>query len=483
MVESANQRRKALSPKPVFDEATLLQAFEERNINSKHAHKIWRYFLQRGAANYDDVPELPKSAKELLEAEFAIMTSKVVKRTDAADGSTTKLLVELQDGQRIESVIMRYGDVVLDSFPEEEKKKQVKDNDGRVQFKSNKRATLCVSSQVGCSMGCTFCATGTMGLMSNLTSGEILEQLIHANKALSDDRKQKGEGSGPDYIRNIVFMGMGEPLDNYDSVISAIKGMVDVGRFGLSPQRISVSTVGVVPRMVSLIKDAPDVGLALSLHGPTQELRAQIVPTAKSWHIEKIMEAAEAFVAQQNARAPTNNRRRKVLIEYVIIRDVNSSPEVAHQLGRLLQNKDMLLNVIPYNPTTVPFDYKPPTPEELRTFLTILREEYDVHTLMRQEMGQDINSACGQLVIDSTIKKPVCDSENGGVVDMEDLVVSNGSTATKKTVKKTTRRVVKTGNGPVKDDTPRYQHWISVGLAVAAVALALHFGWKYSARR
>lgn len=148
--------KRTLYPKPLYDEEALLSAFEEAGINQKHARKIWRLFVQQRITSYQAVPELPKAALELLERDFAIMTSRVVSRTDAVDGSTTKLLVELQDGQRIESVIMRYGDVVLESFPEQENKKRT-DIEGKVAFKSNKRATLCVSSQVGCAMACTFC--------------------------------------------------------------------------------------------------------------------------------------------------------------------------------------------------------------------------------------------------------------------------------------------------------------------------------------
>jgi adenine C2-methylase RlmN of 23S rRNA A2503 and tRNA A37 len=141
-------------------------------------------------------------------------------------------------------------------------------------------------------------------------------------------------------------------------------------------------------RILHLIK-----GLALSLHAPTQELRTQIVPTAKAWGIDRIMEAADSFIAQQNSNIKSENRRRHVLVEYVMIKDVNDSEEVAHQLGELLQGRDMLLNVIPYNPTAVPYDYKPPTMQSQTKFVAILRSVYGVHTLLRQELGQDIASA------------------------------------------------------------------------------------------
>ena len=183
----------------------------------------------------------------------------------------------------------------------------------------------------------------------------------------------------------------------------------------MSPSRISVSTVGVVPRMISLAKDLPEIGLALSLHAPTQDLRTQIVPTAKAWKIEKIMAAAEAFIRQQNSGITSINRKKHVLVEYVMIQDVNDSVETAHALGKLLQGKDMLLNLIPYNPTLVPFDYKSPTRETQNAFVDIVRNTYNVHTLLRQELGQDISSACGQLVI--TSQKQCTES----ITDLEDL--------------------------------------------------------------
>lgn len=167
--------KRELNPKPLFDEKLLFAAFEEHGIHQSHARTIWRMVTQQGLIDISSIPSLPKAALKLIEEEFVLLTSKVISRTDAKDKSTTKLLIELQDGQRIETVIMRYGDVALANFPAAEKVKMTEE--GNYDFKSNKRATVCVSSQVGCAMGCTFCATGTMNLLANLTAGEILEQL------------------------------------------------------------------------------------------------------------------------------------------------------------------------------------------------------------------------------------------------------------------------------------------------------------------
>ncbi|KAJ3317820.1 sorting nexin, partial [Blyttiomyces sp. JEL0837] len=316
-VPSKGQRH--LSPHSVFDEDILRAKFDQHNIKQTHVITIYRHLIQNNVTSFDDIPTIPVAAKNLLNKEFVLTTSKVVQRSDAKDNSTSKLLIELQDGQRIETVIMRYGNVELSSFPPEEREKRAKEleAEGRT-FKSNKRATVCVSSQVGCSMGCTFCATGTMGLLSNLTMGEIVEQLYHANQV--------------DKIRNVVFMGMGEPLDNYNAVLGAINAMVDTSRFGLSPSRVTVSTVGVVPRIYALMRDAPQVGLALSLHAPNQELRTKIVPTGKAWHIDRIWTATMAFINNQNRAIKSNASKRHILIEYVLISKVNDTPEVAHQL-------------------------------------------------------------------------------------------------------------------------------------------------------
>eukprot|EP00123_Amoebidium_parasiticum_P008171 comp18623_c0_seq2/m.20215 comp18623_c0_seq2/g.20215 ORF comp18623_c0_seq2/g.20215 comp18623_c0_seq2/m.20215 type:complete len:321 (-) comp18623_c0_seq2:177-1139(-) len=318
MGENGVSKKRTLSPQSIFDEEAVLEAFREHGIKSQHAYKVWRLLIQHGVEDLKEVPDLPKAALELLTTKFATTTSRVVKETTSSDRSTTKLLVELQDGKRVESVIMRYGDVELKSFPEEEKERLRKGE--KLEFKSNKRATLCISSQVGCQMACTFCATGTMGLVGNLSSGEILEQLYHANKV--------------EHIRNVVFMGMGEPLDNYDAVIGAVRAMTDTRRWGMATTRISISTVGVVPRIYKLMEDAPEISLALSLHAPNQDLRCRIVPSSKAWHIDRIMEAMDAYIDKQNSG---KERKRHVMVEYVLIADVNDTVDVARQLGALLQ--------------------------------------------------------------------------------------------------------------------------------------------------
>ncbi|KAJ3092502.1 hypothetical protein HK100_006929, partial [Physocladia obscura] len=414
-------RKRELYPYSVFDEAQLRKVFSEQGANPVHINTIYRHIIQNGATTFDAIPEIPQRVLAVLRTQFVMSTSTVERRTDAADGSTTKLVVRLQDGQRVETVVMRYGAVELASFPAAEQQRRAAQlglTDRA--FKSRARATACLSSQAGCAMGCTFCATGTMGLVANLAPAEIVEQLVHANAVTR--------------IRNVVFMGMGEPLDNYAAVRDAIAAMVHTSRFSLSPTRITVSTVGVAPRIRALMRDCPAVGLALSLHAPDQDLRQQIVPSSRAFPLDKILAAAFAFIENQNKSSQNNPRH--ILIEYVLIENVNSSIEVAHRLGLLfadrVHRKDVLVNVIPYNPTDVVENYQKPSPETLRAFVAVVRS-YGVHTLIRQELGQDIASACGQLVV----KSQDCGSGSGGggcnsgAADLEDLMSSKNISSSK----------------------------------------------------
>lgn len=219
--------------------------------------------------------QLPKAAVAVLEKEFVMFTSKVTNSSVSCDGETVKLLVQLQDGLSVEAVIMTYSGNSSDDGP------------------GKSRATVCVSSEVGCQMGCTFCATGTMGLIAELTPGEIVEQLVHARAVKA--------------VRNVVFMGMGEPLNNYNAVAAAIRLMIHPQVFALKQRSITVSTVGVTHRLASLARDLPGVSLALSLHAPNQQLRRLIVPSAQAFKLDKLMAAVDAYMSA------TGNR---VFIEY-----------------------------------------------------------------------------------------------------------------------------------------------------------------------
>ena len=389
--------------------------------------------------------ELPKSLLRFLsspECDFATTTSFVSTAKTSSDGSTTKLLVTLQDGHVVESVLMRH------TSPE------------------GSRATLCVSSQVGCAMGCTFCATGTMGFRGNLCEGEILEQLVHAGRVLAselnslpppssseardpmveapnagagaEDRPRyegmaKGDNAGArkknrdrrrpnhELVRNVVFMGMGEPLNNYSSVVSACRALIDRRRWNLAHTRVTVSTVGVIPKMRRLTSDLPEVGLALSLHAPNQEMRTNIVPTAKVYPIEDLIGALDehmmAVIGKKRgkdrggdgagggeiAEYTTEQRlaagkQKRAMIEYVMLEGPTSTLESAHQLGKLCENRHLYVNLIPYNQTDVRDKLRCPSAERMEEFKDIVAS-YGCFCFVRRTMGADIDGACGQLAV------------------------------------------------------------------------------------
>lgn len=373
-----------LDPMSIFDEPSLLATLEEHEIKPVHAPAIYKYLLQTpGAqlADLDTVQGLPVGLGAILATRFCLLTSRVVSASTSSDESTTKLLVELQDGLRVETVVIRHGASTARCVTGES------------------RTTLCVSSQVGCKMACSFCATGTMGELGNLSTGEILEQLIHA-RAYSP-------------IRNIVFMGMGEPLNNYEAVVGAVRAMIDRQRFQLAPSHVTVSTVG-VPRMREFHYDLPKVHMALSLHAPTQALRAQIVPAGKGFPLSELMEAVDGYIASR--------ANRRLLIEYVLLEGVNDSDTHAHQMGQLLKDRAVIVNLIPYNATEVLAQYRAPSRAQIHSFKAILWEEYHVMVTVRKTMGADKDSACGQLVL----QKQPTDSGGTGIqtTDIEDMRVA-----------------------------------------------------------
>lgn len=382
----------------VWNKGAVAAAFQEAGVKPSHLTTLYKYLAKDPDAAWEDVPNLPKAAVQLLHEQFAQLTSSVVQCQSSSGGDTTKLLLRLQNSMEVEAVIMHY-DTTASAREQDDDASSVPDDvastSGRSHSSGHQRATLCVSSQVGCVMGCTFCATGTMGIKGDLTTGEILEQLVHAQRVTP--------------IRNVVFMGMGEPLNNYTQVSSAVQMMVDPQIFALRRSAVTVSTVGVIPRILQMIDDLPGVSLALSLHAPTQDLRKTIVPSAKAYPLDKLMAAIDRYQMQT---------RQKVFVEYVMLAHVNDSEEQAQQLGSLLQGRAVVLNLIPWNPVYSPeFDFQAPGHQRTDAFQKIVRQ-YGVHCTVRQEKGQDISGACGQLVIEQNVNKGC---SNYGNKDMEDL--------------------------------------------------------------
>ena len=367
--------------------------------------------------------------RTLLASSFARRTATLTKAVTSADGSATKLLLRLQDGLDIETVIMRYDTSTSTSGAAEADEQEEGEPGGTPVSTSTKkkptggrRATVCVSSEVGCAMACQFCATGTMGLLGDLTAGEIVEQLDWAAAVLA--------GSGEAAPRNVVFMGMGEPLNNYPAVRGAARCMTAPSRWALRRSGVTISTVGVIPRLADLARDLPGVSLALSLHSPTQAGRAAIVPSARAYPLPKLMAAVDAYQVVT---------RQKVFVEYVLLAGVNDSPADAAALAALLGSPDrapagLHLNLIPWNPVlaagdaadappgapSAPMKYAAPDPGAVEHFAAAVRGA-GVPVTVRAEKGQDISGACGQLVVQKG-GGGGCAGGGGGAADVEDLV-------------------------------------------------------------
>lgn len=365
----------------VFDAAELRAQFNAAGINTKFMASIWKYVLQNPGCELDEIPDLPSSAYRLLRTKFKPFTSTVHSVFHSTDGVTTKLLIKLQNGAFVEAVIMTY-DTRLGKY-------------GGKPRLGGPRSTLCISSQVGCKMGCKFCATGTMGFKNNLTSGEIVEQLVHASLLTN--------------IRNVVFMGMGEPLNNYTALVEAIRVMTG-SPFQLSPKRITVSTVGIIHAINKLHGDLPGLNLAVSLHAPVQEIRCQIMPSARAFPLEKLMTALQTY---------QKNSQQKIFIEYIMLDGMNDEEQHAHRLGKLLETFQVVVNLIPFNPIGSSSQFRTSSDQKVSDFQKILRGTYNIRTTVRKQMGQDISGACGQLVVNLPDKRT---RENTSLLtDIEDL--------------------------------------------------------------
>lgn len=440
---------------------------------------------------------------------FVTVTSKVSLVKTSGDGSTTKLAVQLYDGQLVETVLMRYGPKTADNV-----------------VQKCGRASLCVSSQVGCAMACNFCATGMMGLTGSLHYSEILEQVVHAERILAQEavkritqeqlnpspvevdeqegetsllkknnRKKHGVASDLEVVRNVVFMGMGEPLDNYTNVVTACRALIDRKRWNLAHGRVTVSTVGIASKIRQLTQDLPEICLALSLHAPNQRLRSVIVPTAKHYPIEDMIDALDGHMraavrprkddVNTHHRSATpgkkNSTKRRAMIEYVMLEGETSTLECAHELGKLCEGRSLVVNLIPYNQTGVKDKLRCPSEDHIREFQHIV-SSYGTFCTVRRTMGADIDSACGQLITLENEKK----DEEGVVRDIEDGLIigrSNGNPSSKKgvvkkpslqsTSKSTCSTNVTTGDGATADNAVDLDAWIrplQIATTVAATA-------------
>jgi 23S rRNA (adenine2503-C2)-methyltransferase len=308
---------------------------------------------------------LPGSLRERLTAEATAGQLSLRREQVSKDGRTRKMLLELGDGRLIESVLML--------FPAT--------HEGRA------RATACISTQVGCALGCTFCATGQMGFERHLTAGEIVGQVLYVARALRDHPWTAPDGQVIDRLTNLVLMGMGEPLHNYDQTLLALRILNSPDGFGMGARHMTISTVGLVPGILRLSEEPLQVNLAISLHAPNNEMRSRTMPVARKYSMDELLAACRTYVQRTN---------RQLTFEYVLLAGVNDAPEHARELGqRLAEFKQLAhVNLIPVNATGA--DYRPPTGEAIRAFRDELRRA-GISNSVRAERGDDIAAACGQL--------------------------------------------------------------------------------------
>lgn len=332
-------------------------------------HAIFRELVE----NFDDITVLPKEVREKLneQEKISILTKVKHLKTD----NTEKILLKTEDGKFIETVLMRH----------------------------KGRKTACISSQIGCPAGCVFCATGKMGITRNLSAREIYEQVLYWNRVLKQEwieenallpegEQKKWNPKNPPHearVRNIVFMGMGEPMFNYDNVIEAIKFLNDDKKFAIGVRHITVSTVGIVPGIEKLMSENLTVNLAFSLHAATNELRDELVPMNKTYNLDQLMKVLDRYTKKNN---------RRIFYEYVVLKGKNDHLQHAHDLGKLLQHRLAHINFIPYNVNPeCGDDLKVPEEEQIKKMQNILLTQYDIPSTVRMTMGDEMAAACGQL--------------------------------------------------------------------------------------
>lgn len=330
---------------------------------SFRATQVMKWIYQFGVTDFFEMTNISKKLQHKLH-EVACVVPPTVKYKEFSQDGTRKWVFEVAGGSLVETVL-------------------IPADDGK-QFG---RKTLCISSQVGCALDCSFCSTGKQGFERDLTPSEIIGQLWVANQSYMENVPPTERENR---VTNVVMMGMGEPLLNYDPVVASMSLMLDDHAFGLSKRRVTLSTSGVVPKMYDLAKDI-DVALAISLHAPNDELRNELVPINKKYPLKDLIKAAKFYVYDENPR-----HKKHITIEYVMLAGVNDSDEHAHQLVDLLKDLPSKINLIPFNP----FPHAPygrSSNNRIHAFSHILNQAGFVCTI-RQTRGDDIDAACGQLV-------------------------------------------------------------------------------------
>jgi 23S rRNA (adenine2503-C2)-methyltransferase len=337
-----------------LERPALESALEEHGHARFHARQIFRWIYRRGVTDADAMTDLSRDLRAALARDFTVTTPTLAHRETSADG-TEKFLLRLADGRHIESVFIP----------------------------DTPAMTFCISTQVGCAMACAFCLTGKMGLVRNLTAAEIVGQV----------RVLAGAVNLREARFNIVLMGMGEPLHNYDETMKALRILTDEHGFDMSPRRITLSTVGLLPALERLATEPVMPNLAISLHAPTDLQRGELVPINRKYGVGDIIDACKRFPL---------NKRSRITFEYVLLAGVNDSPQDARRLAKLVAGVKSKVNLIPLNAAAgIPFER--PSDEAINRFAKIVAD-YDVAVSVRKSRGRDIRAACGQLIVEGAKK-------------------------------------------------------------------------------
>jgi 23S rRNA (adenine2503-C2)-methyltransferase len=323
--------------------------FEQWSEPSYRARQLWTWMYEHLATEFSEMTSLPKTLRARLAEEAVLYVPPVLAQQISLSGETRKDLLEMQDGEQVEVVLMRYIE----------------------------RRSACLSTQVGCTVGCQFCATGQMGFVRDLTAGEIVAQALHFQREL-DAQGQR--------LTNIVFMGMGEPFLNYDHTLKAIYRLMHPEGFNFGQRRMTISTVGIVPGIRRFTKEDLQVNLAVSLHAATDALRNELMPINRRYPLDDLFAAIAAYIDRTN---------RQVTFEWALIDGVNDTPRQAKALAARIEGMLVHVNLIPLNPT-VGFEGRPSSSERVKQFTQILDRHHILHTL-RLRRGIEIRAGCGQL--------------------------------------------------------------------------------------
>ena len=326
----------------------LEQLMLEREQKKFRATQLYTWIYEKETLNFDQMSDISIRFREELNRDFCLALPKIYRKQESKDG-TIKLLLELEDGAKVETALMPY----------------------------NYGNAICVSSQVGCNMACAFCASGLLKKQRNLETHEIVGQVYVMNQLL----KEKGER-----VSHVVVMGTGEPFDNYDNVLDFIRIINHPKSFAIGARHISVSTCGLVPGIMRYAHEGMQTNLAISLHAPNDEIRNKLMPISKVYSLDKLMEAVKYYEKEAD---------RRVTFEYIMLKDVNDTIECARQLVSLIRGTKAYVNLIPYNPVDEK-SFKRSSDENVHRFFSYLMQ-HGITTTVRKEFGNDIDAACGQL--------------------------------------------------------------------------------------